>query len=482
LNVQITRLFGLVVALFAVLVVFTSRWTVFEADSLENNTANRRPLLEEQRTPRGLILASDGTRLVRNKQFGSGASKRFVREYPLGPLVGHAVGYSYITQGQTGIEKYRDDELTGRQSEFADIFDQLTGSELEGFDVRTTLDLNAQKVALDGLAGRKGAVVALEPKTGRVRVMASVPTYDPNQVPDRLAELNRDRNAPLVNRTTQSVYPPGSTMKVITASAAIDSGKYNKDSIVSGRSPKVISGKPLSNCCGEGTGDFGPLTLVQGLTESVNTVWAEVGEKLGEDTMVKYMKRFGFYDDPPLDYPDSQMAPSGVIAKGGKLVESGFDVGRVAIGQGGEEGSMLASPLQMATVAATVANGGKRMKPRLTERIVAQDGRVKERVEPDEAATVMSAAAADTIAQMMKSVVDNGTGTAAKIPGVAVAGKTGTAEVEGGRTNQVWFIGFAPVEDPKVAVAVTIERSEGQGGTVAAPIAKRVMEELLRRG
>jgi peptidoglycan glycosyltransferase len=479
LNRQIVSLFGLVTFLFAILVVFTSRWSVFEAESLEDNTANRRPLLEEQRTPRGLIFASDGTRLVRNKRIGSGPNRRYVREYPLGDLFGHPVGYSFITQGQTGIERYRNDQLTGQQDEFTDIVDQLTGGDEEGFDVRTTLDTDVQRLALQQLGGRKGAVVALEPKTGRVRVMASVPTYDPNSIPDRAPELNKDPESPLVNRPVQGRYPPGSTMKVVTAVAAIDSGKFTKDSVVSGKSPKTISGAPLSNCCGEGTGDFGPLSLTQALTQSVNTVWAEVAEKLGEDTMVEYMKRFGFYDRPELDYPRAEMEASGVYSRN-RLTESDFDVGRVAIGQGGAEGQLLSTPLQMALVAAAVGNGGKLMKPRLTDRVVARDGRVKEKVDPAEQSEVMSAATASTVAAMMKSVVDSGTATAAKIPNVAVAGKTGTAEVDSGRTNQAWFIGFAPVEDPEVAVAVTIERTQGQGGTVAAPIAKRVMEALLR--
>jgi penicillin-binding protein A len=307
--------------------------------------------------------------------------------------------------------------------------------------------------------------------------MASAPDYDPNQIPDRFRELSRQQGSPLVNRTTQSQYPPGSTFKVVTATAALDTGRYTPDSVVSGKSPKKIGGVPLSNCCGEGTGNFGPLTLTQALENSVNTVWAEVGEKLGKDTMYRYMKRFGLNSAPPLDFPRDELARSGVFSKG-RLLDEGdpVDIGRVAIGQE----RLLTTPLQMATIAATVANDGERMKPRIGERVVAADGRVKDRIEPDEAARVMKPETAAALKRMMQGVVDQGTATAAKIPGVAVAGKTGTAEVEGGRTNQAWFIGFAPVEDPRVAIAVTIERTQGQGGTVAAPLAKRVMEELLR--
>lgn len=470
----------LVVVLFGLLVAFTSRWTVFEADSLRDNSANRRPLLEEQRIPRGRILASDGrTVLAESFATGSGSRRVFTRRYPEGTVFSHPIGYSFIDRGRSGLERSRNDALTGETSEFATILDEITSAGREGDDVRTTLDPEATRAAIQALGGRKGAVVALEPDTGRVRVMVSLPQFDPNQVPDGFARLVRDNDAPLLNRATQSTYPPGSTMKVVTAVAAIDSGRYTPDSVVSGKSPKEISGVPLSNCCGEGTGNFGPLTLTQALTNSVNTVWAEVAEKLGRDTMVRYMKRFGFYEDPPLDYPDAQLAPSGVFNREGDLVDDGFDVGRVAIGQGGSEGQMRSTPLQMAMVAGAVANRGKLMKPRLTERVVRQDGRVRERVEPEEESEVMKAETADRLKAMMAGVVSQGTATAAQLPG-GVAGKTGTAEVEAGENNQVWFIAFAPLEKPRYAIAVTVERTQGQGGTVAAPIAKQVLQSLLR--
>jgi len=470
----------LVVVLFGLLVAFTSRWTVFEADSLRDNSANRRPLLEEQRIPRGRILASDGrTVLAESFATGSGSRRVFTRRYPEGTVFSHPIGYSFIDRGRAGLERSRNDALTGESSEFATILDEITSAGREGDEVRTTLDPGGTRAAIQALGGRKGAVVALEPDTGRVRVMVSLPQFDPNQVPEGFARLVRDSDAPLLNRATQSTYPPGSTMKVVTAVAAIDSGRYTPDSVVSGKSPKDISGVPLSNCCGEGTGNFGPLTLTQALTNSVNTVWAEVAEKLGRDTMVRYMKRFGFYEDPPLDYPDAQLAPSGVFNREGDLVDDGFDVGRVAIGQGGAEGQMRATPLQMAMVAGAVANRGKLMKPRLTERIVRQDGRIRERVEPEEASEVMKAETADRIKAMMAGVVSQGTATAAQLPG-GVAGKTGTAEVEAGENNQVWFIALAPLERPRYAIAVTVERSQGQGGSVAAPIAKQVLQSLLR--
>jgi len=324
-------------------------------------------------------------------------------------------------------------------------------------------------------------VVAIEPATGKVRVMVSIPEYDPNLITSQIGQLNNDRaNQPLLNRTTQELYPPGSTFKVVTATAALDSGKITPNTTINASSPKTISGVPLENAGGE---QFGDISATDALTNSVNTYWAQVGERIGRDTLVEYMRRYGFYEDPQLDYPSWQMIPSGVINGKGKYVDDGFDVGRVAIGQGGLEGEVRAAPMQMAEVVAAVANGGRLMKPRLTDRIVHKDGRVKERIEPDLQSVVMKPETADQLGQMMSRVVEEGTGTAAALSGITVAGKTGTAEVGANREfTQPWFICFAPVENPRLAVAVTVERTQGQGGTVAAPIAKSVLEAMLGGG
>jgi peptidoglycan glycosyltransferase len=258
---------------------------------------------------------------------------------------------------------------------------------------------------------------------------------------------------------------------VVTATAAVDTGRYNPNSFISGKSPKVISGVPLSNF---GNENFGAISLTDALTHSVNTVFGEIGEKLGASTMLKYMKRFGFQKKPPMDYPKDEMIASGAFPT--KACGSGIDYGRVAIGQ---ECHLFATPLQMAEVAATVANGGVRMKPQLVERIVAKDGRVKQSFHPQVAATVMSRQSAGQVGQMMQHVVEEGTGTAARLQGVSVAGKSGTAEIPGTSENQVWFIAYAPANNPRMAVAATIERTQGEGGTVAAPIAKQVLQALL---
>ena len=481
MNRQIVQLFGLFTLLFAILLAFTSRWTVFEASSLENNPDNRRPLIEEQKIPRGVIYASDGrTKLARSVGHGRGENRIYTRTYPTGSTFGHPVGFSYIRNGRRGLEQSRNDDLAGKEDEFSSILSGLESRSREGNDVVTNLDVRGTQAAVAGLAGRTGAVVAMEPKTGKVRVMVSEPEYDPNLIPSDIGQLNRDPRQPLLNRTTQELYPPGSTFKVVTATAALDSGKLTPDTVIDGSSPKTISGVPLENAGGE---SFGPISATDALTNSVNTYWAQVGERIGRETLVEYMKRYGFYADPKLDYPDTQKIPSGIINGDGDYVTDGFDVGRVAIGQGGLEGEVRAGPLQMAEVAAAVGNRGRLMKPQLTDRIVQKDGRVKERIQPDLQSVVMKPKTADELANMMSRVVEEGTGTAAALAGIRVAGKTGTAETGPNREfTQAWFICFAPVENPQMAVAVTVPNASGQGGTVAAPIAKSVLEALLGGG
>jgi penicillin-binding protein A len=474
MNVPIARLFALIVVLFALLIGWTSRWAVFEASSLNNNPLNRRTLADDLTIKRGRILADDNSVLARSVPAGGGTWKRY---YPTGSLFAQPVGYSNILFGRAaGLERSRGDALRGLQTGLNSVFGQLSRTRV-GDDVYTTLDPKAQNVALNALGGQPGSVVALDPRTGAVKVMVAIPGYNSN---------NPDAKAPDVstfNRSTQGGYPPGSTFKVVTATAAIDSGKYTPSSTVNGKSPITVSGVPLANDNNE---PFGDIDLTTALTFSVNTVWAQVAEHLGRGVMTKYMKRFGFYSKPPLDYPSDEINVSQPWSSGrrSRPLPPGSrseDIGRIGIGQGG----LQVTPLQMAMVAAAVANGGKLMRPRFTNKMVDQDGRTVRTIDPSVYQQVMKRSTADQIAQMMKRVVDEGTGTPAQLGGIDVAGKTGTAQIGviGSNLTQPWFIGFAPVGDPKVAVAVTVEQSQGGfGGTVAAPIAKTVIQTLLSEG
>jgi peptidoglycan glycosyltransferase len=475
MNGQIVRVFGLVVVLFGLLVAFTSRWTIFEASSLRNNALNRRQLLEEQRIRRGRILAADGTTLARSVPAAGGI---YTRRYPQAGLFAHAVGYSYITVGRSGLEQSRNDFLDGRRSSVSSILDQLSGKKRQGDDVTTTLDPHAQRVALNALAGRTGAIVALDPRTGAVKVMASVPGFNPNAVKSSQAftALEQDqRRKPLVNLTTQFGYAPGSSFKVVTATAAIDSGSFTPQSVVNGRNNVLISGVPLQNDFNQ---SFGPIDLTTALQKSVNTVYAQVAVSLGKATLARYMNRFGFDRKPQLDYPSFQMSSSGEFRHGNLISpRSRFvDVGRMGIGQD----KLAVTPLQMALVAAAVANHGTLMRPHLTDQVVDRDGRTVQRIRPAAQSVVMKPSTAAAVAGMMEAVVNAGTGTQAQIPGIRVAGKTGTAETQLSNTiNNVWFIAFAPADNPRVALAVTLKGVTGLAGDVAAPVAKQVMQAVL---
>jgi peptidoglycan glycosyltransferase len=476
MNRPIIRLYGLVVLLFALLVAFTSRWTIFEASSLRDNSLNKRAVLEQQHIDRGPIVARDGTVLARSVRRPEDI---YERVYPTGSLFANTIGYYFTNLGSTGVERFRSDALNGQSDTgLQAILDQLQGRRPQGQKVVTTLDPKAQRVAVEALGEHQGGIVALDPRSGAVTVMASSPSFNPNALKSAAgyARYARDSSAPLINRATQFGYAPGSTFKVVTATAAIDSGKFTRESVVSGRNDVVISGVRLQNDDNENLGD---ITLTEALAKSVNTVWAQVGEKVGRVTMTRYMDRFGFDRKPKLDYPATEMSTSGSY-EGNRLVRATnpkVDLGRMSIGQD----KLAVVPLQMAEVASAVADGGTLMTPHLTSRIVNSEGQTVERVKPAVQSVVMKRSTADDVRSMMEAVVNVGTGTSAQIPGVQVAGKTGTAETQiGTAINNVWFIAFAPAANPRVAIAVTLAHVPGQGAAFAAPVARQVMEQLLR--
>ena len=489
MNAQIAKLFATIVVLFGVLVAFTSNWSVFDAEELEAKRVNKRPLLEQQQIERGRILAADGTVIAKSVPRGKGEDLTYHRVYPTGGLFGHPIGYSYVERSNSEFEQYHNKTLAGEEDEFTSILEELEGKTQEGNDVVSSLDPAAQQIALDQLSatGSNGAVVAMDPRTGAIRVMASWPPFDPNEVPRRFGQLSNAEGAPLFNRATQGQYPPGSTFKVVTGVAGLDSGIITPDSTIN--SPGVIDaqGQPLANDFNQ---DFGPIPLHTALTFSVNTFFAQLGLEVGQDIMFEYMERFGFNSTPEIDLPEDQVYVSGVVdfATGEFLDQDDpVDLARIAFGQE----RLLATPLQMTEVAAAVANDGVLMRPRLWDRVIDPDGRLRDRMEPQEQSDVMSEETAAEMTEAMTAVVSEGTGTAAAVglEGIDVAGKTGTADVEsreecGALTdaNQAWFIGFAPADDPEIAVAATVECTTGFGGEVAAPIVSSVMQELLAGG
>ncbi|HYQ78938.1 MAG TPA: penicillin-binding transpeptidase domain-containing protein [Solirubrobacterales bacterium] len=484
MNRQIVKLFAFIVVLFGVLVGFTSYWSVFDAEALKEKDANKRPLLEQQQIPRGRILAADGTVIAKSVAKGRGSAKRYVRRYPEGALFGHPIGYSFVKYGDSEFEQFHNEELIGEGSEFSSIADELLGHTQEGNDIVTNIDSEAQRVALADLESAGfGAVVAIEPSTGAVKVMASNAPLEPNRVPYEYSKLSSNEvERPLVNRASQGLYPPGSTFKVVTAAAGLDSGVITPETPIDAPGSLEVEGTPLENDFGE---DFFGATLDTALTNSVNTWFGQLGQQLGNDTLFEYMERFGFNAKPAIDLPEEEVEESGVWDLENEEVLTAsdpVDLARVAIGQE----RLLATPLQMAQVAAAVANGGEMMKPQIWKRVVDPDGRVTDTMDPSVYSKPISAETAAELTTAMEGVVTEGTGTNAAISGVPVAGKTGTAETPGNlacgggeNENQAWFIGFAPADEPKIAIAASVECTEQFGNDVAAPIFADVAETIL---
>jgi penicillin-binding protein A len=468
MNKPITRLFGLVVVMFALLIAFTSRWTVFDAKALQDNPLNRRTLLETLHIKRGAIFADNGALLADSIRKPNGTYKR---EYPDGSLFAPAIGYAVTVNGRyAGLESFRNSVLTGTPLEHESVIDQLGGAQTSGDDIYTTLDPSAQRVAMNDLEATHltGAVVAMVPSTGAIKVFASDPSYDPNGI------ANNRSGGSQFDRVTQAQDPPGSIQKVVTAIAAIDTGKFTPDSLVNGNSPQTFEGIPLNN---DGDTSYGDISLTEGLTQSVNTVYANVAQTLQGSILAEYMDRLGYYRKPPIDLPSDELTASGVRdTLSGPLVSPGdADVPLVGIG----EGHLLVTPLQMVMVASAVANGGRLMTPHITKRIVNADGVTVQQIEPTLFSTVMKPSTATAVGTMMRGVVDDGTAEQA-LAGfkIIVAGKTGTAEL-GNTTNSpndAWFIAYAPYKD--IAVAVVVENTFDYGASAAAPIARDVIQSL----
>jgi peptidoglycan glycosyltransferase len=470
-NRPIARLFILVLVMFGALVAYTSRWSVFDASALQDNKLNARTLLETQYIQRGTIYAADNS-VIADSVRRSGGS--YVRRYPFGSQFADAIGFSFPNQGSVGLEAYDNSLLAGTPLDHESIADQLEGHQTGGDSVYTTLDPGAQNVALAGLEATHltGAVVALTPSSGAIRVFASDPGYDPNGVP------SRSQGGSEFDRVTEAEDDPGSIQKVVTAIAAIDSGKFTPETLVDGKSPQTFEGIPLNN--DENT-SYGYITLTEALTQSVNTVYANVAQALGSKILAKYMGLLGYYHDPPIDLPSDELTPSGVRNSKGELVPvADSDVPLVGIG----EGQLTVTPLQMVMVASAVANGGKLMRPYLTQKVVNADGVTVRRTTPTLLSTVMKPSTATAVTTMMEDVVQDGTAEQA-LAGFdikPIAGKTGTAEL-GNSTNSpndAWFIAFAPGRD--VAVAVVVEKTHDYGASAAAPIARDVLQSLVGSG
>jgi penicillin-binding protein A len=491
MNRQIARLAIAALALLAALIVGTTYWQTWAAAGLADRQDNAIQRVAQFSVKRGKIRAANGMILATNRRKHLAGQTLYFRRYPTGGLFAHVVGYSTQSRSRAGLEASENDFLTGSNTNLKSVIDktldQLRGATIKGNDLWLTLRPGPQRVAMAQLAGKCGAAVALDPRTGAVLVMASRPTYNPNLVEKNFALISRVRAAcqspaPLLNRATDGLFTPGSSFKVVTSAAALDSGRYTINSTFVDRGYCIEYGQRVHNFADQsGPEVFGTVNFLQALEHSINAVFCQIGQTIGATAILNAAKRFGFYKDPPLETPSNERSPSGLYRRGRLFFPSRpdqVDVGRLAFGQGPATADPLVTPLQMAMVAAGVANQGVVMRPYVVGRVTAPDGSTIERTRPHKYHRAMRTSTAQALNQMMQAVVTGGTGTAAQIPGIRVAGKTGTAET-GGPLNTTWFIAFAPADAPRVAVAVVLQNQTGAGGTTAAPIAKAIMESIL---
>ena len=488
MNRSLRRVALVMFVLFGALFVNINYLQVLRADDLADDNRNTRKLIEEYEIKRGSMLVGRGEQqheIARSVE--TGGRYRFERRYPEGELYAQLTGFYSIVYGRDGLEQTANELLVGEAPEaFArNLSDFVAGKEQQGDDIVLTVDPEVQEAAREALDGREGAVVALDPSTGAVLAAYANPSYDPNQLStfDREAatqywESSEDDRR---NRVLRETYPPGSTFKLVTAAAALEDGTLPEDTFDDKPTytpPQTTKGIPNygGGLCNGGA----DLTLIQAMAVSCNTVFARLGNEVGPDKLVAQAERFGINGDWESRLPFVSSA-----------IPSELDppaTAQSAIGQR----DVRVTPLQMAMIAGAVANDGIVMTPMVVQRVQEFDGRVVQEFDPEpldiggnDGGEAVSPETAEALQEMMRAVVTDGSGSGAAISGVDVAGKTGTAQVGEGRNPTVWFVGFAPADDPQVAVAVVVPDggdvgAEATGGAVAAPMAKQVMEAALQ--
>jgi penicillin-binding protein A len=480
-NAQIRKLGIVMIVLFSALFLQLNYLQVIQANDLNNHPANSRAVVRDFSQPRGVIQTADGTVIAQSVP--SNDAFKFQRQYPLGPLFAHVTGYFSFTYGSEGVEKEYNDALTGKIKKDSFNPRDLLVEKDKTANVTLTLRRDLQEIATQQLGDRQGAVVALDPRSGAILAMADYPTYDPSslashsQDPVRQAwtELNADPEKPLLPRTYRERYPPGSSFKVVTTAAALATGTATPAQPVY----PTLRELPLPNSGGQTLANFGGGTcggpLPEALRVSCNTSFAQLGMDLGAQKMSGAASDFGFNKVPPIDLPygaASNFPPASAFAR---------DLPGLAKSAIGQQ-DVAATPLQMALVAAGIANNGVIMTPHVMAEIRDAEGEVLQRYEQKPWMTAVPPNVAQQTRDMMVGVVAGGSGTRAQIPGVSVAGKTGTAQT-GLDKSHTWFIAFAPAEAPRVAVAVMLEdqpsSNEFTGGALAAPIAQAVMRAAL---
>jgi peptidoglycan glycosyltransferase len=486
MNAQIRRVAVVVMAGFMLLFAAPFYWQVVAADRLNNDPRNGRVLVKEYSIERGQIVLPDGAPVASSK--ATDDALKYERRYPQGASYGMITGFDSLVFGRSLAESEFNSFLLGKAPEqFAqNLSDLLTARPNPGGTLVLTLDPAAQRAAQQALGQHKGAVVALDPATGKVLAMTTYPRYDPNDLSSHNTkavrkawdELNKDPDKPLLNRAAGELYPPGSTFKIITAAAALEAGMSPETTRANEHTYTPLQTKrAIQNFGGEDCfGGKDPLRLDEALEVSCNTYFAHLGVDLGAKRLVDEAEKFGLNSPSPFQLPGAAKSEIPTNLDPPSLAQS-------AIGQR----DVRVSPLQMASVIATIANGGRRMAPYVADRVLSPDGtKTVKRFEPESLGQAIPSNVVDQLRGMLEKVVNdpNGTGTAAQIPGLDVYGKTGTAQHGGNEPPHAWFVGATSKGGKSIAVAAIVEDggalgSEATGGQVSAPIVKAVMQAYL---
>ena len=482
MNGGIRKVGAAVTVLLLVLVAQLTYLQIVNASKLDNDPRNLRSVLRDINRARGDIVSADGEVLAHSVPATDGSDFDYQRLYPLGGLTAQVVGYQSFVVGNMGIERSYNSELAGRASELRSLGDVLRGKETTG-TVVLSLRTAVQRAAAAALGDQKGSVVVLDVKTGGIVAMYSNPTYDPQPlaghdttaVNSYFATLTTDPAKPNLPRAYQEIYPPGSTFKIVTSAVSFDAGTATPQTVYPSLNALdlPLTSNVLKNFGGATCGG----SVFESFVISCNTTFAKMGLELG-DKFPPGLERFGVEGEaPPLDIYPGAVRNTGL--EGADFQTDAPQFAFAGVGQG----TVATSPLAMAMVAASVANGGVMLQPRAVQEIRDQDGKVVRQIGTSPWKTAMTPATAQALNAMMRAVVDRGTGVHAQIAGVAVAGKTGTAQNSSGSPH-AWFVGFAPAEAPRYAVAVLVENggslgSEATGGAVAAPIGAQVLQAAL---
>ena len=488
MNKTLRQLFTAVIVLFVILGISSSIIMVNRANRLSHDSRNTRALYQTYGAPRGSILASDGTIIAKSDPVNDSFS--YQRSYPQGDIYAPITGYFSIAQNaDRGIEASENELLTGESNAlfWQHVKALFTGKENKGASIETSIDPKLQTAAMEALKNNDGAAVAIEPKTGRILAMASTPSYDPNElashdtgsVSKAYTELVTNPSNPMLNRAISELYPPGSTFKTVVAAAALDSGKYQLDTQIPAGASYTLPGTQtqLTNAEEPGNGTDGKISLKDAMAWSSNTAFAQLGVALGDESVSNMAKKFGFDKPIVIDGTDSNGLPMQAVASRFPTNVGDDRLALASIGQG----DTVETPLQNAMIAAAIANDGKVMKPTLVDRVRFSDLSVMPDTKPQVMDTAFSADTANKLTEAMEAVVTDANPNL-EIPGGKVAAKTGTAQI-GANNSSIdgWVMGFAPADDPKIAVAVVVHNVDLYGSFAAGPIMTAIMKEALQQ-